>query len=540
MPSSFVTAIAAGGQLRHVMALLVLVLATVTLAPSEARAARTFPQWGTLDPGRYAVGFRVIEQYDRSRTHIPYKDYSGREIGAEHGRPIQIRMWYPTTAEPVDTMPYAEYVHLRASAMTFAPLTDHERAAEERAFASRMHRRGSFSDAEIEDILRTPTAAVRDAAPASGPFPVVLVPPQGSLHSWVLYEYLASHGYVVAIVPSHGPRSRNVPQSVSNAYETAVRDMEFAFGALHDVPEADVSRLGLLAFSSVSLHSILFQARQMAASAIVALEGWEGFLRGTRILAERPGYDPAAIRVPYMLIKKSKEERNPDYASDREFFEAITSSDRYRVIIEEADHQDFITLAYIANRQDEKRPIHDAACRITQAFFDAHLAGKPDGFAGFVASPHVAGLAAGQVKVEHLEAAPAFPTHGELVRMLEDGGDTLAEVRGLLESRGNAADWMPEAMLIDLGYSLLREGHPHTAVDVFELAIQAYPTSANAHDSLSDAHEAAGERAQAEQAAEQALALLDADTSLDDTRRERLRTALTEKLVGWQSSGSQE
>jgi len=319
-----------------------------------------------------------------------------------------------------------------------------------------------------------------------------------------------------------------------------VRDMEFAFDALHDVPEADVSRLGLLAYSSVSLHSILFQARQMAASAIVALEGWEGFLRGTRILAERAGYDPDAIRAPYMLIKKAAEERNPDYASDHEFFDSVSGSDRYRVIIAEADHQDFITLAYIANRQDEKRPIHDAACRITQAFFDAHLAGRTGGLESFIASPQVAGLAAGQVTVEHLEAAPALPTHGELVRMLEQGGDTLVEVRRLLESRGDAATWMPEAMLIDLGYALLREGHPHVAVDVFELTVQAYPSSANAHDSLSDAHEAAGQRAQAELAAQQALALLDADTSLDDARRERLRTALTQKLEGWQSSGSQE
>lgn len=539
MSSTFEMQTSARVMQAHVFGQLVLLLtAGFLLAPSRVRAA-DFPQWGALEPGRFGVGFRTINAYDRTRAFIAARDYAGNELSGERGRPIQIRLWYPTSGEQSGTMQYAEYVYMRATAMDFGPLTDVKRSEEERAFAYRKRRRENFSDAEIESILRTPTAAVRDAAPAPGRFPVVLVPPQGSLHSWVLYEYLASHGYVVAIVPSHGRLSRNVPESVSNAYETAVRDMEFAFGALHDVAEADVTRLGLLAYSSVSLHSILFQSRQLAASAIVAIEGWEGFLQGKRILAERPGYDPAAFRIPYMLIKKAKEEHNPNFVSERDFFDAITFSDRYRVVIAGAEHHDFITLAHIANRQAEKRPIHDAACHITRLFFDAHLRSDTSGLQSFVETPQVVGLPADDITIEHVVPEPALPTQRELVRMLEQGGERLAEARRIVESAGEATSLVPEPLLIDLGYSLMREGAPHVAVDVFQIAVQAFPISANAHDSLSDAHEAAGDRASALRVAQRALDLLDADPSLDEARRERLRTALVRKLGEWQEQRPQ-
>ena len=46
----------------------------------------------------------------------------------------------------------------------------------------------------------------------------------------------------------------------------------------------------------------------------------------------------------------------------------------------------------------------------------------------------------------------------------------------------------------DLGYRLLQLGRVQDAVHVFELNVEAYPTSSNAFDSLGEACLAAGDR----------------------------------------------
>ena len=45
----------------------------------------------------------------------------------------------------------------------------------------------------------------------------------------------------------------------------------------------------------------------------------------------------------------------------------------------------------------------------------------------------------------------------------------------------------PEAELNAYGYQLLQDGDNKNAIAVFEMNVDAYPTSANTYDSLSDA-----------------------------------------------------
>ena len=82
----------------------------------------------------------------------------------------------------------------------------------------------------------------------------------------------------------------------------------------------------------------------------------------------------------------------------------------------------------------------------------------------------------------------------------------------------------PEAELNAYGYQLLQDGDNKNAIAVFEMNVDAYPKSANTYDSLSDAHLAAGNRAEALKLAEKALTLLEADTQVTD----ELRTAIKE------------
>jgi tetratricopeptide (TPR) repeat protein len=64
-----------------------------------------------------------------------------------------------------------------------------------------------------------------------------------------------------------------------------------------------------------------------------------------------------------------------------------------------------------------------------------------------------------------------------------------------------------EATLNIIGYRLLNGGATAAAVDVFQFAVESYPQSANAWESLSEAQEAAGQKAEALQSARKALSL---------------------------------
>jgi tetratricopeptide (TPR) repeat protein len=88
----------------------------------------------------------------------------------------------------------------------------------------------------------------------------------------------------------------------------------------------------------------------------------------------------------------------------------------------------------------------------------------------------------------------------------------------------------PESEMNAYGYERLQKGHPDEAIAIFRMNVDAYPRSANAYDSLSDAYLAAGKRQEALAAVEQAMKRLPADKSLSDQFRALLRESLERKI----------
>jgi hypothetical protein len=68
------------------------------------------------------------------------------------------------------------------------------------------------------------------------------------------------------------------------------------------------------------------------------------------------------------------------------------------------------------------------------------------------------------------------------------------------------------------------------AIQVFQLNVDAYPTSANTYDSLSDAQLAAGNREESLRLAEKALSLLEADTQIGPELRAAIRESAEKKI----------
>ncbi len=83
----------------------------------------------------------------------------------------------------------------------------------------------------------------------------------------------------------------------------------------------------------------------------------------------------------------------------------------------------------------------------------------------------------------------------------------------------------------------LQEGDTDDAVVLFQLNVEAYPTSSNAQDSLADGYAARGQHDLALAAEQKCLDLLAAD-SIDDQIKAALRQAAEQKIAKLKAQSS--
>jgi dienelactone hydrolase/uncharacterized damage-inducible protein DinB len=135
--------------------------------------------------------------------------------------------------------------------------------------------------------------------------------------------------------------------------------------------------------------------------------------------------------------------------------------------------------------------------------------------------------------------APAQPlASASILEQLELPGGVARVTQQLEDARRRdpKAQLFPEVVVTILGYDHSAAGEKKLAVEIMKLVVTAYPDSADAYDSLSDAYLADGQKDLARQTAEKALALLDSYTapasSWSDTqaRRKLIRDSAQQNL----------
>jgi tetratricopeptide (TPR) repeat protein len=95
-------------------------LGLVLTSPPCSLTAQTGPPFKMLEPsGPYAVGLRVVEQYDYSRVFQPAIDEFGKPYTGERARPLQTLAWYPAQLTDTKPMLFGDYVALKATETSF-------------------------------------------------------------------------------------------------------------------------------------------------------------------------------------------------------------------------------------------------------------------------------------------------------------------------------------------------------------------------------------------------------------------------------------
>ncbi|MBD3217032.1 MAG: hypothetical protein GF310_02060 [candidate division Zixibacteria bacterium] len=495
--------------------------ALLLFALNSNLTAETPIVWGDLSPGQYAVGFKTFEKFDHSRTFQPKTDYFGEKIEGIRARPVQACLWYPAAAQDDEmSMNYGEYM--------FAYPED-DRLFNILSAIQNREIQMLFSRVRDQNIMLTISntlfAAVRDAQPAEGKFPLVIYHPDiGGIYcnNAVLCEFLASHGYAVLSASPLGMKSVNVDEDHASL-EFQARDKEFAWTLVKDQEFIDFDRLALVGANSGGLMALEMQMRNTDVDAMVSIEGWLTQADKAEFCKNSPFLDPIRMHKPFLHISIGPQEE-----LDYSLFESLKYSDR--TLIHWADlpgdgfvHYPMFTLLMsdeIKTMTASVREAHEDICELVLAFLNENI--KDESSAQDTFAQLASNVPSAEIKSFTAQELP--PTPNQFIRIVESKGvDKALEIFQKFHELEPERVFFQERRLNLLGYQALNRGQVEDAIKLFKMNTAAYPSSCNTWDSLSDGYMAANDTENAIKCMKKVLETIPIDTVNDDQLKAQLK-----------------
>ena len=226
-----------------------------------AQADSVFQFRFTQKPGPYGVGFKVVEQYDRSRKFQVDSDSPSGPAVAPGPRPLQTLVWYPSEESGGRVMTFGDYGALIKTETSFDQQIEHGKPQ-------------SFVQAFMQGTTGLNAWAIRDAPTKAGRFPVVIYAPSlnaPATENIELCEFLASEGFVVIASPSMGATSRSMTVDISGASAEA-QDISFLIAFASTLPDADASEVAVAGYSWGGMAALLAAARDKRVNALISLD----------------------------------------------------------------------------------------------------------------------------------------------------------------------------------------------------------------------------------------------------------------------------
>jgi dienelactone hydrolase len=307
------------------------------------------------EPRPFPVGFHSSIAFDQSRK------YDGRK-----GRPILLAVWYPSLDDGKPPIPYSRYL-----VVPEAPQFPKFKASLEAFVLDEVTKAGT------EQIFATPTTAHLDAPNASGPFPVVIYHPGagGSFEeNSALFEYLASHGYVVVSSAFQSPYPRFISNNIGGI-ERSGPDLDFIAHQARQWPYADAARIAVMGHSAGAQNLLEWIGeRNCPASAYISFDTTleytpEDFKGHKSVRDEFKRRIPP--HIPGILFAQAR--RNPRFET---FDSYLIHSPHYVAAVAEFNHIDFLTHSFVHASPAVRRG-YEALCQTVLAFLDYSLKSGP-------------------------------------------------------------------------------------------------------------------------------------------------------------------
>lgn len=455
-------------------------------------------------PGPHAVGLRIVQQYDYTRSFRPATDlYTGAARSGESARPIQAMMWYPAQREG-RAVAYGDYVRSAATEEDFVQAP----AAAASFTESFLKSNGQGSTVErLQAEMARPMQAHRDARPAAGKFPLVIYAPSLSASAFEnaeLCEYLASQGYVVMASASIGSHQRSMEPNLEGA-ESQAGDIAFLIGQAHALPQVDMGQIAVVGFSWGGLANVLAAAKDQRIRALVALDGsmrgYPHFLNGNGNAESARYATPARVAVPLLYVSaqpKSIEQLAGNYDVSFSFINAMRYSDVYYLTMHPMVHANFSTVGahlagdgeFVDYSRAEVTTAHNWTSRYVLEFLNGYLKKDSKALAYVATAPLKNGAPRHMASLEVRRAQADAPTPDAFsLKLHAQGFSHAVELYGANKQLDPKFS-LSESMLNYWGYKLLGSGRKQDGLEIFKLAVHIYPDSGNIHDSLAEAYAA--------------------------------------------------
>ncbi len=317
------------------------IITVLFLASSFVVHGQKSPFLGDLKIGEYDVGFKTIQLYDSTRKY------------GKHYRPLLISVWYPAKVKTESVLYFEDY--LLHDAIKLNPnlkeTTNQEQAS--KTFVSRAKLRGA-QETELLELIETKTSAYLNAEPLAGDFPVITTVQGGgrpAYTNFILNEYLASHGYIVASIGDirEGPNRRQTT-ALGNAralskdislIEPALLNEGFRLGAS-----------GVIAFSRAGEAVILNQKENTSFTAAVFLDAQPD----STLISELGRTELSKVQLP-LLAFFSNHQKKMTYSEaiqDTSAFEFLRKSEATKIRMMESNHGNLTSAAMIGEYMVKK------------------------------------------------------------------------------------------------------------------------------------------------------------------------------------------
>ena len=467
----------------------------------------------------YDVGYAARLAVDSSRSYP----------SDVRGRPVFVQFWYPTATR--GTVTYQELI----DAPVIADSNAVTEALRQRTLGIHAYVIGKYfvrdSAGLFARVAATRIAAARDAQPLPGRFPIVVYG-AGAYNSTeenvTLWRTLASHGFIVAVIPSQGERSVDLAVDAVGL-ETQARDLEFALALARRFPDADGTRVGAMGFSYGGAAALIMAMRNDDVRAIAGLD--PSFIGGRfqKTIQASPSFDADNFVTPVMELHRAD---NITYSTKT--LELLRYAPRYSVTFNELNHVDFNSYvsAYL---QHAGARADSSAARRARAYSEV-VEQTVRFMEAFVKGDSAVRAVIGKPTRPPL---PTPPTVSELRSLLERQGFPAFRARvAALTGSDPGARVIGEATLNQLGYDLKSAGKLEDAVSVFLLNVQRHPTSANVYDSAADVFEAAADNACRAASYRKVLQVAPHDQSIDPTTRRQLLANAAKQLKSLPATAS--
>jgi dienelactone hydrolase len=474
--------------------LFILLLAATSLA--QDAAALTFSEL----PGPYAVGLRVVQQYDYTRIYRGKTNLmNGLPTVGERARPVQTLVWYPAKRGGA-AVRYADYIR---TAVTEDDFNIPEATVDQLSRDWVGRRWDGLTPALIERETKQPMSAVANATPSSGHFPVVIYAPSfgASAHENAdLCEFLASQGYIVLASPSMGARARAMTHDLEGA-EAQVADIGFLTAFARTLPQADMDKLAVVGYSWGGMANILAAAKDNRIGALVSLDGSVRYFPS--LVKEAKYVTPTSVTVPllYIAAQPSAIEEIIAYKQDisGSLLNQLKYNDWHRLTMQPMVHANFTSeyqrfaldtgWGFANYTRAETSLAYSWMARYVQRFLDATLKHDTSALSFIDNKPDANGVPAHWATMQHHRANGQAPTLESFAAALGKlGFDHAAEVYRDFEKR-DAAFKLSEEDLRHWGYQLLMADHNQQAIGAFKLVTVLFPASSNAFDCLGEAYQ---------------------------------------------------